>query len=166
MIPRLIDVPVERETPLEVLAACRVIDPSAELLYIGEGRWWLGSVSVPNRHRRRTGMRLLAREGKAAHPDAGVCRQGVLMLQGFALIGEYEQADGALVDDFRRRDWQYRYDHDQNDYVAGERQEESRIARIGSQVREKVQLEGRSIFRRFVRGGISVPVSSSTGRTS
>jgi len=160
MLPRLIDVPTEREAPLDVLAACRVIEPTAELLYIGDGRWWLGSVSVPNRHRRRTGLRLLAREARMAHPDAGVCRQGLLMLQGFALIGEYPDADGAMVDDLRRRDWQYRYAHDENGFVQGEREDESRIARIGSQVREKIQLEGRQIFRRFVRGGISVPVSS------
>lgn len=159
MVPRLIDVPVERETPLDVLAACRAIDANAELIYIGEGRWWLGSVSVPNKYRQRTGLRLLGRELRRDHPDAGVCRQGSLMVQGFALIAEYPAADGAMVDDFRRRDWQYRYDHNQNGFVQGELAEDRRRANIGSGFREKIALEGRDIFRHFVRRNPSISLS-------
>lgn len=151
MIPRLIDVPVERETPLPVLAACRAIDPTAELLYIGEGRWWLGSVSTPNKYRQRTGLRLLKRELGRDHPDRGVCRQGTLLLQGFAMIAEYPEADDVLVEDFRRRDWQFKYEPDANEFTASESEPERKQEAARQRIREKLLADGKSIFRHFIR---------------
>jgi hypothetical protein len=43
MAPR-IDYPSERTCPPALLAELRRIDPTAELLYVGEGRWILGAV--------------------------------------------------------------------------------------------------------------------------
>ncbi len=110
---RLIDIPVFRDTPLELLAQLRTQDDRAELLYVGHGRWWVGRVK-PDSPRRRHGRQMVTRilEGDGFHPDDwdtwAELRQGLLMTQGFGLcFGMRIQGtpDGRLVRRFER--WLY-----------------------------------------------------------
>jgi hypothetical protein len=50
-VDRLITLAVERDTPLDVLAHLRAIEPTVELLCVGNGKWWLGLVKPnPSQH--------------------------------------------------------------------------------------------------------------------
>ncbi len=98
----------ERNPPAGLLARLRAIHPRAELVDVGS-EWWLGLVE-PNPYRRRTGQRLMARLTKDADPDPGDLRLARLLLADFTLVAKYAEADGAMVEDFRRRDWQFKHD--------------------------------------------------------
>jgi hypothetical protein len=104
---RLIDVPASRDPSPDVLRRLRGIDPQAEVIYIGGGRWWLGRVK-PNSPRRAVGRRmaLAIREGDGFPWESQGAsrwpelRQALLMAQGFGLLAEVSvqgEPDGALV---------------------------------------------------------------------
>lgn len=149
---RLIQMPSERETPPTVLAELRTIHPRAELLYAGNGEWWVGIVT-PNRFRYRTGARLLDRAKGQTDPDPNTVRVGQLMVQGFGLVARYTVGDPGRdqVEDFRRRCWQYEHDHDANAFHVAERDaaraDEVRRARIRDLVAGH-----RGAFGHFMRG--------------
>jgi hypothetical protein len=104
---RLIDVPATRDPSPELLRRLRAIDPQAEVIYIGNGRWWLGRVK-PNSPRRAIGRRMALairqgdgfpweQDGTSRWPEL---RQALLMAQGFGLLAEVNvqgEPDAALV---------------------------------------------------------------------
>ena len=145
---RHVTVSSERDTPLDVLALLRQIDPTLELIYIGNGQWWVGAVTAPNKHRYRSGFRIMQRVLKALDPDPCLAMHAELECQGFALIAAWRgEPGGHLVDDVRRRDWEWRYDPDRSAYHEEERQHESRLARLGNKVREYLKLEKKTLVR-------------------
>ena len=83
-----------RPTPLLLLADLRMIDPQVELVYVGEGRWWLGAIK-PNDERRRKGE-LIAKQMDSLpieHQQLPTIQRNKmlarLLIQGFARIEEY-----------------------------------------------------------------------------
>lgn len=152
-------VPVERTAPAWLLAQLRRVDPTVDLVYVGEGKWWLGAVTTPTRFRYRTGMRLLRRALRSARPLAAIARQGLLVCQGFTLITEYQgDPSGAWVDDFARRDFEWRYHSDRDQYLVDERAELGRLAGIRARAEQLLGLAGRALHR-MSRGRIVVPVT-------
>lgn len=173
--------PEAKETPLLLLGLLREIDPRAELVYAGEGRWWLGSVTddadARDERRKRAEEMLgrldyverteLASEGVKLSPRTVMLAK--LNLQGFALIETYHGNDPSgdvivnpgpdeyhtsMVEDFRWRDAEWR--KDQGRAHVAERLtitsgEVDRLERE-AQRREWLANDGRDQYRRFVKG--------------
>lgn len=117
MTHRLVDHinPEGRPTPLLLLASLRDIDPTAELVYVGEGQWWLGSVR-PNEPRAAKGrvilqqMEALQAQQRAIPSIVRNIMLGKLMVQGFARIMAYD-CSGDVAGEVivgKGTDWQYR----------------------------------------------------------
>lgn len=150
----LLDVPSYRTTPPDILARLQVVDRNAELFYAGNGIWWLGVVKTPNKFRRGTAQRLIRRERQKTSPNWMALRQGMLGLQGFAFIAAYEQPfpDEAIVEDFRQRDWRWKYAETESAFHAGEAETElkAKAARLNAHLKDKLHADKKRIFRRFM----------------
>lgn len=152
------DVPVSRETPPDVLRGLRDVHPQAELVYAGQGRWLAGIVK-PDSARRRNAIRLLQMQRDRhvfVESNHDQLLMGWLMLQGFGLVADYHiqgEPTGAIVEDFRRRDWVYRHLDMEQVYARLEAQSEKLPEKMRAQlgVREKLQADGRWLFNRTVR---------------
>lgn len=85
---------VEREAPEHLLRALRVIDPTAELVHLGGGRWLLGRV-VSDERLRVAGQRLVksSREAVKGRKPTPIDRRrhlvGQLRLHGFQPTAEF-----------------------------------------------------------------------------
>jgi hypothetical protein len=155
-----VTVPTERDAPAWVLAGLRAIDPTAEVVYVGEGRWWVGVVATPNKYRQRFGMRLLRRTRRQMRPDPAIVRQGLLACEGFSMVAEYEgDPNGAWIDDFARRDHEWRYESDKDQFLVEERFRDGERKRIEQEAHALLDAQGRDIHRSIVRGRIVVPVT-------
>lgn len=112
---------VEREAPRDVLRGLRVIDPTAELIYLGTGRWLLGRV-VSSAPIRAAGERLAASCTRATKTRNTASRtltpedydrhlMAQLRLRGFQPTTEYRvcgEPTGAIVRDQEVMDFLYR----------------------------------------------------------
>jgi hypothetical protein len=126
VIESLVQFPALRTPSEYVVRGLREIDPTADLVYFGRGRWILGSVR-PDVAVRAQAERILDRAYKLAafamnNPrfkvNPGNIRRllgridfAYLGLQGFRFIHEYRiqgSPDSAIVEDFRRADWMHR----------------------------------------------------------
>lgn len=167
-----------RETPPALLAQLREIDPTAELVYVGDQQWWLGAVRT-NEERRKAGEHILAFERRRTQPNPRNIMLGQLLLQGFARIQMYRcagdpsvdrvvDAEGypcSIVEDFRARDAAWRRDQGREAFRArlqhstGEkRREESRAA-----FRDYLLNDGRAKYRREVRDRVQFGPGGMTG---
>lgn len=106
---------IEREAPGHLLRALRVIDPTAEFVYMGEGRWLLGRLASTAAIR-VAGQRLVesckrAVEGRKPTPlDARRYLFAQLRLNGFQPTSEYVfqgEPDSSVVIDQQVMDWMY-----------------------------------------------------------
>lgn len=126
---------VEREAPTDLLHRLRVIDPTAELVYMGRGVWWLGRV-VPNRVLRSAGDRkvgAVAQVTRRRRPTAQEHRAhlvGRLQQHGFQFTAEYavNDPDGAILTDQQVMDFLYRTLTDGERDVLADRDEVRRRA--------------------------------------
>jgi len=151
---RLIDLPELREPPPALLAQLREIDPLAELIYVGEGEWWLGVVK-PNTFRRAQGDALLGREWRKSVKDWQQLRYGQLMRQGFAFCGTWViegEPDGRIVNDFRESTWLWAHDRDRVEDTLLEKPERVRQQNTRSMMKDKLHADARSIYRHVVSG--------------
>lgn len=86
---RLIDLPVLREPTPHLLRRLRALDHRAEVVYAGDGRWWVGRVKTDSA-RRATGRRmaLAIQQGDGLYGPTRwpELRQALLMAQGFGLV--------------------------------------------------------------------------------
>jgi len=96
-VRRLVHHEAEKEAPDGLLLRLREIDPTLEVVYFGDGWWWVGSVR-PNAHRRRIGEIILAAEERRSPANQHNVLLGRLALQGFAFICRY-RAEGGLETD-------------------------------------------------------------------
>lgn len=86
--------PEARETPMLLLADLRQIDPTMEIVYVGERMWWVGRVE-PNEVREERGRFMLSQldaldEHLKDRPSiARSIIYGKLLIQGFARIEMY-----------------------------------------------------------------------------
>lgn len=161
LLPRFIDIPVERETPEWVLSRLREVDPMAELFYAGDGWWWLGVVK-PDAPRCWMGRKMLefwADQG--IEQEWPLVRMEILKSQGFGLIGKTNNGGNdpdwsALIEDFRRVDWIYRHWGDPNPEVqrqieeSGVLDDDVRLKARAATI-ERIQADERYLFSRLVR---------------
>lgn len=117
---RLVDIPGQVVAPsADLLGRLREIEPYAEALYRGEGRWWLGRVREDSAKRpvgRQWAKRILEGDGFGAHEiedlDAdrrsrfSALQHALLLSYGWKLIADVTvvgaEYDGVLVDEFRK----------------------------------------------------------------
>jgi hypothetical protein len=115
-----------RVPPGELVAELREIDPKAELIYAGRGKWILGTVD-PNRIRERKAckmigtilaVRSLLDVGVVDVPSRVIALVAYrlwyyeLVRQGFRIIQAYNfqgEPTSHIAWDFRKRDWFYRH---------------------------------------------------------
>lgn len=140
---RFVNVPVARDTPPAVLAACREVVPTAELVHVGGNRWWLGYVKAS------PAMDI------GYDAPAGDKYQHALQRQGFRWLGEYE--DKHICAGFLRRELEFMFtrtsDELEMDYLSTEdhasgAHEEFEKAET---LRRKAEADGREIYRKVFR---------------
>lgn len=168
--------PAVYDAPVAVLRDLRVIDPQADLLYVGQGQWLLAC--WPARHtmedggaaRRLDGIRMLHEARRTAHTPWNLVRTGLLAAHGAAQIVLYTPGtggpaksqllgspDSSIVHDFRERNWQWM--HNRAEFLAPihellvdeqtwRRREEKRQAeQIGRQDKKMLEEIHRFAFR-------------------
>lgn len=170
---RLVEFPRIREAPEDILGRLRAIDPAAELLYWGPrltdievgGKtvavvvpvWLLGVVQA-NAARRGAGARMVElHEALGAQGNRDAWQYGKLLYQHFAPIAFYPMRDpgGALVEDFRKRDWVYRHQFEEVGREWLETPEREFALRL-KQVQDKTRGDGPGIWRFTCAGRRSV----------
>src|SRR5690348_15046385 len=107
MVPWLIDIPQTRTAPEEIRRRLRLMDSTAEVLYLGWSTWYVGKVRR-NAETYRIACRMLSNywamsAAKRATPR-GVRRYhfALACLQGFRPVAQYtlRDLDGRVVKDF------------------------------------------------------------------
>jgi hypothetical protein len=156
-------IPVEgsRTAPAALIAQLREIDPRAELIDYGQGRWYLG-VYNPNRARVEAAQRRLAfltRFPQAPADDVVYDRlaaAGFRPIECFRIQGE---PGAEIVRWFRRADWVWRHQADEHfaermRHSTGDHFEEKRTKKI----HDFLDAVGPDADRRF-RNPVSVTVN-------
>lgn len=116
--------PTSLEAPPEVVRGFREVDPRAELIYIGAGKWWVGLVypDIPLIHAGREGLVEIQSDGGAPWPSH---RLEWLKMRGFRRVLLHtvlpdrswggltrihnEMSWGHWLARFRLQDWIYRH---------------------------------------------------------
>jgi hypothetical protein len=162
------------DTPLLLLAELREIDPTVELMYAGDGRWWLGAVS--DNHERRRRAEIMIAQITALEKQRQAARTLMLAhlnLQGFALIETYHGRDPrgtmlvnpgpdeyrcTIVEDFRERDAAWRKDQGKAKFTERLLASMKEPERLEGEARMKEYLatDGRDHYRREMRNRITV----------
>lgn len=92
---RLRGVPTPLQPDPDTLDRLRETDPAADLVYLGEGKWALGTVTPLNRIRRARAEGMLARQ--YARPNGIVepsrVRLGMAACEGFRLVKVYDYTE-------------------------------------------------------------------------
>lgn len=113
-----------RTPPPHVVEGLRALDPDAELVYWGWGKWVLGTMTNDVRLQ-PLGQRLLVSTLRAINKrpwrvalqrDVYRIRMARLRLAGFRVTAEYElrgSPDSSIVNDQRCMDWMYRTMNDE-----------------------------------------------------
>jgi len=150
---RLIDLPEERVCPEGLLRQLRQVDPAAELIYVGEGEWWLGVVK-PNTFRRAQGDAILGREWRKDQPSWDQLRYGQLMRQGFAFCGTWTflgEPTGQIVHEFRESTWLWTHDQARLEDTLLEAPERKRQQNLRSMMKDRLHADARSVYRHLVK---------------
>lgn len=112
MVPWLVDVPQTRVASDDVRQALRGLDASAEVIYLGFGRWAVGRVR-PTRDSIRIATGMLANywqmseKARASKRSVQRYRFALACLQGFRPVAQYDlrELDGRVVRDFQVSQW-------------------------------------------------------------
>jgi hypothetical protein len=101
-----------REAPSDWLARFREIEPTAEMLWLGNGPWAVGKLKY-DRRLVEDGHDMIVAHKKTNPEDVrpSVLRKARAVMEGFRLIqmyGEDELWQGTAFEDFRERDWRWR----------------------------------------------------------
>jgi hypothetical protein len=169
-----------RPTPLVLLGELRRIDETVELVYPGDGRWWLGAVRLTDSRVKR-GENILAFEATRDHPNRRNIFLGKLAIQGFALIATYHGADPAgvvtvdpgdkyeyqttILEDFRERDAAWRRDGGERAFDAKLQRTlgTARTAEREAEMQAYTASDGRDHYRREVRNRVTFGPGGMTG---
>lgn len=166
-----------QECPPELLAQLRAIDDTVELVHFGGGDWRLGAVMLTD-ERQRDGAMILDQLSKLDHPNPKNLLLARLAIQGFATIEKYTATAGifntvtdsegnfcTVLEDFRARDMAWR--KDQGRSVFEERlavtNGDERRREDDERLREFIRTDGRSHYRREVRGRVQFGHGGMTG---
>ena len=157
---RLVDVSVERDTPMDVLSALRAIAGNVELVHMHQNRWWLGLVR-PNPSQR------VATTGLGEGPSAGPRhRKLLLQRQGFRFLGEYSDEQltvGYLCDELSfmmnqsESDLDRAFEQALHEADYGSRAQE-RMARMAI---ERLKADSRSMYAKAARARVQVGYAKS-----
>lgn len=148
MVERLVSVTQERDTPLDVLAACREVLPTCELVHVGENRWWLGYVK-----------RTAAADVGYLPPGSGKV-QGELARQGFRWLGEY--TDPFIAAGYLRKELEFMFGRTDEELAEDIARVQARASGVDVEERkqellkERIHGEGRSLFAHVFRKRRSV----------
>jgi hypothetical protein len=110
----MLDVPTPRTIDPVILTEFREIEPTAEIIYVGEGNWTLGSVSLPLSPERYEQALMICKQelGKSRGVrDGARYRIGLAAMQGFKTISQFTDAElrsGYALKVFREADFVYR----------------------------------------------------------
>lgn len=123
------DLPTLRTAPPEIVAALKEVDPTAELVYFGDGRWDLLRLRPKTDARMRSVNAMLRTAAEAcAQRRLGErgwyrnLRLARLLRLGYVVFGRWRLAhdpDHRIVHAFRRAMWEYH--HDRNDQLIAQR---------------------------------------------
>lgn len=115
------ELPTGREAPPEVTRGLKDVDPSAELVYMGDGRWDLLRMRPKTDDRAQVASLMLQNAyracGKGRLAEQGwyrALRFARLIRHGYIVFGRYRlgrDPDARIVHEFRRAMWEYRHDH-------------------------------------------------------
>lgn len=115
------ELPTGRTAPPELTRGLKEVDPSAELIYMGDGRWDLLRLRPKNDVRLGVASMMLATAYRACQlgklGEAGwyrALRFARLLREGYVVFGRYRldhDPDWRIVHDFRRAMWEYAHDH-------------------------------------------------------
>ncbi len=184
MVRRLVRTGGDREPPDSLIRQLREIDPSLELVYAGDGWWWLGSVREPTQFQIRGANLLLEQEANRATANPRNLLRATLALQGFRYIAEYRSEGDpgveatfdragrrvAILEDVQERHHNWAEDPEQGEAVfqdrlavsGGEDRRQAGRARLLDAV-ETIGLDAyRFQRRRNGRPGILVPEQRGT----
>lgn len=176
--------PGGRRPPPEVVEGLRDVDPTAELVYVGKGRWMLGTVKHDRERYKRavraigaylTVLNFAAPGGRSHVEGAGSDleltpenrRQLMyrlwkkrLQLQGFRIVCVFRQEpDSAVVDAFKAMDWLYKNRFDEVEAEEREKAEgdSPALKEKKAQVLEYFRAEHKDIHSRVFRKKLNVP---------
>jgi len=163
MLKRLVDLPEEqRVAPEWVFERLREIDPGSEVLYMGDGVWWLGVVKplaprVEAGHQAlKTYEKLKFEKGKETQWP--IIRNAILKSQGFGLVGKYrwpaEPLWGAMIEEFRYADYMYRQYEDGTPEIKAQIEgvaDEEAKHKIAAKMIETNHYDLRYLYKRLVR---------------
>lgn len=148
--PLPVEVTGARKAPAHLVAGLRRVDPTLDLVHVGEGKWLVLSYK-PRIHRIRTGHGLLRTTAASDHPDPGVYRQGHAMVQGYTLLATYViegEPDWRIVEEVRAADWLFRHQPE----VCERQMTPPSDAAIAETYRQRMkQVDVREIYRKHVR---------------
>lgn len=115
------ELPTGRTAPPELTRGLKEVDPTAELVYIGDGRWDLMRLRPKNDDRAHVANAMLMNAYKACqvgklqeHGWYRALRFARLLRLGYVVFGRYRlerDPDWRIVHDFRRAIWEYTHDH-------------------------------------------------------
>jgi hypothetical protein len=122
-------IPRVRDADPALLAGLREVDPTTELIYLGEKRWSLMRLRPLNDERIRGAERLLkATLGHSLKPNTDDerrwymrLRQTRMHLLGYTVVSNWEfdgDPDGRVLQDYRYRAWRLRHDQPYDDHEA------------------------------------------------
>lgn len=103
---KLRNVPTPLSPDPDILDRLRGVDPDADLVYLGEGRWALGTVTPMNSFRRERAEAMISRQ-YARGVDLVVpskLRLGKAALEGFRLVKVYDYTEvqsGYMTQEFK-----------------------------------------------------------------
>lgn len=162
------DLPTVREPPEDVLRRLREVNPRAELVYVGEGEWWLGEVKK-NSPRRLGGLRTLERLYKQGPYNPKAALQARLKMQGFGFVGSYVvygEAWGQIIRWWEFSNWWERaFSKAERDRQVLETVEEGGLNAVArATLVDYIQVQGRWVHRHFMRGARSVVVNGFKSR--
>jgi hypothetical protein len=131
----------ERTAPADLLRQLRQYDADAELIYMGDGCWWLGRYA-PNRAMVKSGERwLTAVHNRVKHrqptaEERRTYRMAKLKTYGFQFTAEYHltDPDGRIVKDVEVMEFLWRHtsanEHDRLEDAPKEKEREEALATL------------------------------------
>ena len=144
---RLVQVSVERDTPLDVLASIRQVVDNVELVHVKDNRWWLGVVRASPAQ--KFSLSPLAAETGGEH------FRRTLQQQGFRWLGEY--TDEQITSAFLVSELNFMFGLSDKEleerYAASEKfsSGEANFEEVSKVAADRIAAEGRSAYAVFMR---------------
>lgn len=139
--PPLVTPPTSREAPAELVQALRETDPTADMLYLGDGSWVVGRVRrhTPRQEAALNILRSGMKDALAGRVDEAAwtkrLRYARAVREGFAPFALYQferGPDARVVREFREAVWRERQDPDGRklaDWIEGDARERREAGR-------------------------------------